>query len=64
MKRGTKKTGIIGAKKQQGEQGKPESGGHRATRKHWEQGEQVNKGNRENRENRWNRGNRGNRTTG
>lgn len=41
MKRGTKRTGIIGGKEEQGEQGKKESGGNRATRKHWEQ---VNKG--------------------
>ena len=55
MKRGTKRTGIIGGKGEQEAQGKQESGGNRAKRKHWEQ---VNKGNRENRENRWNRGTR------
>ena len=37
MKRGTKRTGIIGEKGEQGEQGKQESGGNRATRKQWEQ---------------------------
>ena len=33
MKRGKKRTGIIGEKGEQGEQGKQESGGNRATRK-------------------------------